>query len=477
MKKLIVCTFYTPNLKYGVMSDEINKNYCDTFGIDFFSETDFDEINQGRDNRSYTWYKVPLLIKMLKQKTHEYVMYMDADAVFVRKNFNIIDILDENKDYDFICSADFGPDVINGGVLIFKNTDWSINFLERIWDSTNYISRGKYKTEPWQDQTIFSAFLLINQEDKSRTKIMSHYDNNAINDHSLRKNKTLIYHDLSKIRIAEIHKLNNGEFDVTTELNLSCTSDRHVSHGYASFYKDHIEKILNIKPNFKILDIGGDGGVLFDIFLRYYDGLEYYNITPSNYASENEKINKIVIEDINENTLKDFLINDTNEYDLVIADHRHTCYLRDLFFSLFFGKIVPGGLFVVEDIQTDQEIAIPQKNQQYGWGDPTKKSMTDLINQFNVDGSFDSDYVNFGNLSKNIEKTMIYTSSNNQSLLGLIYKKDSIVSEISSSDNIKEKIEEISLEDDRIKTLESKIEENNEIISKLLRIIENSNLS
>jgi predicted transcriptional regulator len=76
-----------------------------------------------------------------------------------------------------------------------------------------------------------------------------------------------------------------------------------------------------------------------------------------------------------------------------------------------------------------------------------------------------------------IEKTMIYTSSNNQSLLGLIYKKDSIVSEINNSDNIKEKIEETSLEEDRIKTLESKIEENNEIISKLLRIIENNNLS
>jgi hypothetical protein len=423
MKKLLITQFYTPNLDYAIKSEEINKKYCEKFNIDYFSQTNKEIINSGKDDRAFTWYKIPLLIEQLKKNEHEYVMYMDADAVFVKNDYNIIDIIDQNKEFDFICSGDFGPDVINGGVLIFKNTEWSLNFLERVWDSANYISRGKYKLEVWHEQTIISAFMLINQQDRLKTKILSHYDDNAINDHILRIGKTLIYHDLSKIRISEIHKLNNGDYDIITELNLTCNSDRHVGHGYANFYKEFIETHSNNDKIINILDIGGDSGVLFNIFLKYYPNIRYFNITQNDYEIENDKINKIIINSINEDTLKNFIEKNENKFDLIIADYAHTCYIRDLLFSLFFDKLNDNGLFVIEDLQTDLEIKIPEKNNQYGWGDPTKKSMTDLINQFKIDGSFDSDYVDFKDLNTKIKDTEIYKSLPFSSLLGLIYKK------------------------------------------------------
>lgn len=423
MKKLLIGQFYTPNLEYAKQSEEINKKYCEKFDIDYFSQTNIEIINQGIDGRSVCWYKIRLLIDLLKENKYEYVMFMDADAVFVREDFNIIDIIEKHKEFNLICSGDFGPDIVNSGVMIFKNCEWSIDFLERVWDSGNYISRGKYKREIWHEQTIISAFMIINKEDSDKTKILSHDDDNSINDHILRNGKTLIYHDLSKIRVNEIYKLKFGGHDITTELNLTSNSDRQVSHGYATFYNSFIEETLKNKQSIKVLDIGGDDGVLFDIFVKYYDNLEYVNITTSNYKTENKNINVINLPTIDEDTLKDFLNNNQCEYDLIIADYRHSCLIRDLIFSLFFDRVVSGGLFVVEDLQTDLEIKIPHKNEQYNWGDPNKKSMTDLITKFNIDLTFDSDYFDFKDLNTKIDRAIIHKSLPHSSLLGLIYKK------------------------------------------------------
>lgn len=425
MKKLLICQFYTPNLEYAVKSEAINKKYCETFGIDYFSQTDKEVIDTGRQNRAYTWYKIPLLLDLLKTKEYEYVMYIDADAVFVRDDYNITTKLDEYYDFDFLCSSDFGPDLVNGGVLIFKNTDWSIDFLERVWDSANYISRGRYKFEVWHEQTILSTFLLVNKHDREKTKILSYYDDNAINDHILRKGKTLIYHDLSKIRIDEIYKITTGERDVLTELNLSCSSDRQVGHGYATFYKNYIESVLKNEyiNSLKVLDIGGDNGTIFDIITRYYTNIEYYNITPFNYTSSNENCKIFHIPEINLDTLTKFSEGVDIKFDLIISDYNHSCYMRDLIFSIFFDKLSQGGLYVVEDLQTDLEISIPEKNQQYNWGDPEKKSMTDLIIKFNEDSTFRSDYVDFKNLETFIKAAEIFKCLPFSSLLGLIYKK------------------------------------------------------
>lgn len=424
MKKLLVCQFYTSNLKYAIQSEEINKKYCQKFNIDYISQTNDDIIKQDKDGRAFCWYKIIFLLQLLKQKQYEYIMFIDADAVFVRDDYNILNIIEENQNFDFICSNDFGPDIINSGVLIFKNTDWSIDFLERVWDSANYVSRGKYKLEIWHEQTIISAFMLINPDDRAKTKILSHYDNNAINDHILRPGKTLIYHDLSKIRIAEIYKMIFGNFDLMTELNLTCNSDRHVAHGYGSFYKQHIDTLCQNNRPIKILDIGGDNGVLFNIFTKYYPNIQYTNITTHNYDNNNNN-NMMVLyaPHIDETYLRDFLSTNNEEYDIIIADYKHSCEMRDLLFSLFFDRIVSGGLFVVEDLQTDAEISIPEKNAQYGWGDPNKKSMTQLINQFNIDQTFNSDYVDFKDLGQKIKSASIYKSVPHSSLLGLIYKK------------------------------------------------------
>ena len=132
MKKLLICQFYTPNLEYAVMTEEINRSYCQKFDIDYFVEKDKQLIDEVRYDRSYCWFKIQMITKILKQKEYEYVMFVDADAIFVRNDFDIKELIDKYKESDLIISEDFGPDIVNTGVMIFKNTDWSIEFLEKI---------------------------------------------------------------------------------------------------------------------------------------------------------------------------------------------------------------------------------------------------------------------------------------------------------------------------------------------------------
>lgn len=420
--KLKLIQYYTPNCTYAKTSEEINKLYSEKHNIEYVSLTDKDKIISNNDNRAVQWYKVKYIQDELRKNDADYIIYVDADAVVVNPKKDIREIINLTPDKDLIISSDFGPDIINTGVMIFKNTPWSLDFLERVWNAGNYISRGKYRVDIWHEQTIISAFLFINPDDRSKTHIKSPGDKDSINDHILRNGETFIYHDLSKIRIADIHKLALGDTDVMTKLNLSCTSDRHVSHRYCNYYVDTINKILDKKGSVSILDVGGDKGVVFGLMLDHYENLNYTNIVAGDYESSSSRIEKFVVDDVTEESLDRFLSTNTKEYDIVIADHVHKCKYRDLIFSKLFDVVTSGGVFVVEDIQTDREIAIPDKNAQYGWGDPAKKSMTQLINEFPTTNTFNSDYVDFKDLASKIEKTEMHTSPSG-SQLGLIYKK------------------------------------------------------
>ena len=417
-----IIQYYTSNLQYAVTSEKINKEYCNKYGFQYFSQTDDKIIRETSDNRAVQWYKIKFIQQQLEESDVDYIVFMDADAIFVKQDFNICEIIKNYPDKELIISEDFGPDIVNTGVMIFKNTEWSINFLKRIWEGGNKISRGKYRTEIWHEQTIMSAYLYVNDNDSDKTVILSPTDFNSINDNILRQDKTFIYHDLSKQRIQEIYKINFGEYDVITKLNVACESDRQVNHKFGTYYRNLIDELLKTNDTIKILDIGGDKGVIFNIFLQYYPELNYTNLTNVQYETSNNKINKIILNHINEETLDDFIGKNNEEYNIIIADFLHRCYYRDLLFSKFFNKLKPNGYFIVEDLQTDYEINIPDKNSLYGWGDPNKKSMTQLIHQFNVDGTFNSDYVDFKDLNKQILSTNIYKTEVG-SELGIIIKK------------------------------------------------------
>jgi hypothetical protein len=442
MNKLLICQYYTPNIEYGVYVEKINQLYCQKFNIDYFCEKDEKIINKSIGDRTYHWYKIKLLIEQLEKNQYEYVMFIDIDAFFTKNDYDIIDILKKYSKYDLIGTEDFDTKMIlNTGVLIFKNTEWSLNFLKKIWNNGDSLFNGKYKKIRWHEQYIIDITLTNSLLDKEKTIILKREGNNILNNNFLQCGKTLIYHacsnefckkNIKNINIEEVYHLNKTPNDLQKELSLLAETDRNFIFKYSYIYIYLINSFLKKKSFVNVLDIScHDSGGLFNVICKYYPNLNYYSLTTWPYYKRNNNMHSYQISEyIDDNIIKNLKekLNNVN-YDIIISDFDHKTKHTQLIFKEFFPLLNSKGVFIVEDLQVDLQIKIPEFNNQHNWGDPNKKCFTDLINQFNVDKTFKSDYYNFDNLESHIESAKIiniseiYKKLNADILLGLIYKK------------------------------------------------------
>jgi hypothetical protein len=138
--------WYDENIaSYGDINYKINKIYCDKYNIELI------KCNERRhSNRHPAWERIPLILKYIND--YDYVMWIDADAFFYNDANNIVDIINDNRNYNFIFSNDVGNNNINTGVYIVKNSQYSIDFLTR-WQSDEDL----YNNNPvpgWWDQGV-----------------------------------------------------------------------------------------------------------------------------------------------------------------------------------------------------------------------------------------------------------------------------------------------------------------------------------
>jgi hypothetical protein len=145
--KICVVMFYDKNVTFGNFSFEINQRYCLKNNIDIIKSN-----TNSYNNRTSHWERLPLIIKHLPN--YDYIIWIDADAIFYEDSPNIESIINQHLDKDFIFSMDRPPLTnINTGVFIVKNTEYSRIFLEK-WGYDEDI----YKTNPhplWFDQGCF----------------------------------------------------------------------------------------------------------------------------------------------------------------------------------------------------------------------------------------------------------------------------------------------------------------------------------
>jgi hypothetical protein len=196
--------YYTSNCTYAPAAEQINRLYCSKYNIEYYSLTDDNHIKSNNENRALQWYKIKFTKEILQSSNHDYIIFADADAVFVNHNKDIRDIINQYPSKELIISNDFGPDIVNTGVMIFKNTPWSINFLERIWTSGTSIARGNYLNGIWHEQTIISTHMITNPDDRNRTQITDTNGTDSINDVQHRQS-TFIHHDISKSNFINIY--------------------------------------------------------------------------------------------------------------------------------------------------------------------------------------------------------------------------------------------------------------------------------
>ena len=75
----------------------------------------------------------PLVIKDNIEK-HEFIMWIDSDAIFTNFDIKIEEIIAKEPEKSLLVCNDIGRWKINAGVQIWKNCDWSVQTLNEWWN-------------------------------------------------------------------------------------------------------------------------------------------------------------------------------------------------------------------------------------------------------------------------------------------------------------------------------------------------------
>lgn len=109
------------------------KNFCEKNGFDY-------EIRIISDNytKPASWYKVDFLLDEINKNQHEYILWVDTDAIIHDVNFNIVeDIIMRYTDKEIFLSKDYNN--LNCGIILLKCSEYTKNLFETVASMTQYL--------------------------------------------------------------------------------------------------------------------------------------------------------------------------------------------------------------------------------------------------------------------------------------------------------------------------------------------------
>ncbi len=419
--KISVCQFYTPNVSYGEYAEKINEKYCQDNGYYYFVEKDGNKIKSKIPGRSFTWYKPHLIRETLERfPDSEYVLFLDIDAIFCNNSRRIEEFIDGLS--SIVMTQDYGPSLVNAGVLLLKNNEYSKNFLNEWWDICE--EYPQYKEGLWHDQTCIGLWH-ERQIDKSQFSIIQ---NNDFNAREYGDNKFIFhafsYGQLPNRTIDTIHNKKFGiemEFE-TDELNKIGEyygTDKQYLHNY---YNRFYQKILQpYREKCDILEIGVLDGASLKVWNDFFKEGLIHGIDINNYQSDLDRVWMFNVDQSNQESLYEFSKNGFM-YDVIIDDGSHRMNDVQITVQILFENVKPGGLFIIEDLQTSLECRMPEKAV-FGWGDPSKTTALDMLQSI-IDNNPTTDYMtpSWESFLNNIESIQI-SNDRDDSIYAIIRKK------------------------------------------------------
>ena len=153
------------NYRYRNIGKESEKTiikYANHFKFDY-------EIDKRTSfERHFYWLKIKMLIEHLETKSHEFYLWLDADS-FVCRYENILNHVDKTKHifihnqffkskhktkYKNVDFLTWGPNV---GVILVRNTNWSLNFFKNVWNKKKYLNHYWPDNAAVMDEIGFKA--------------------------------------------------------------------------------------------------------------------------------------------------------------------------------------------------------------------------------------------------------------------------------------------------------------------------------
>jgi len=167
MKRICILTSYTDHIRwdnygkcdYGDYASLNHHEYSNKHGYSYIKEI---VKNDDYTNWHPTWIKIDVLKKYLP--LYDYVVWIDADAVFYRQEIKIEDLIEEGID---LVIPKLEIDRITGnvwtntttGFMIWKNSEWSRKTLDTLWREP-----GQFRFEFFHEQTRLDEILKSNFE-------------------------------------------------------------------------------------------------------------------------------------------------------------------------------------------------------------------------------------------------------------------------------------------------------------------------
>jgi hypothetical protein len=124
---------------------------------------DFEILPMPTLDRPASWGKIALIANQFANCRADFLLWVDADACFVRTDRNIAEVIKDGKDFYLVShhiqKTRPSPGIVmyaerpNMGVFLIRKSEWSLRFLNTIWQMTKYISH------PWWENAAVMDLL------------------------------------------------------------------------------------------------------------------------------------------------------------------------------------------------------------------------------------------------------------------------------------------------------------------------------
>ena len=166
MVKICIITSYTDHIRwddygkcdYGDFASLNHHEYSNKHGYSYIKEI---VKNDDYSNWHPTWIKIDVLKKYLP--LYDYVVWVDADAVFVNQDIKIEDLINDGVD---LVIPKLEMDRVSGnmwthtttGFMIWKNSEWSNNMLNTLWSEPKDYRFTFFHEQSRLDELIYDKF-------------------------------------------------------------------------------------------------------------------------------------------------------------------------------------------------------------------------------------------------------------------------------------------------------------------------------
>ena len=170
--KICILTSYTDYIRwdnygkcdYGNFASLNHHEYSNKHGYSYVKEI---VKNEDYINWHPTWIKIDVLKKYLP--LYDYIVWIDADAVFVNQDITIENLIDGNVD---LVIPKLELDRVSGnmwthtttGFMIWKNSEWSKNVLNLLWDEPKQFRFEFFHEQSRLDEILYENFKFVGGE-------------------------------------------------------------------------------------------------------------------------------------------------------------------------------------------------------------------------------------------------------------------------------------------------------------------------